>query len=151
MDLGTKYKTAGAVYRKSLDAPGRQLDLEAVWREKGAEVDLIAIYKHDTQKKASVKYVDLSMWCTLPAHCPACGPKCSSCQDASWPIQHRLKNTALSAAVDTTLQRSRANPCQTQAELSTSNANKCLCHHACPQAGARHWCKLAMTCEVIDA
>lgn len=57
VDLGTKYKSAGTIYHKKFDAPGRKLDLEALWTEKGSEVELAALYKPDTQKKASVKYV----------------------------------------------------------------------------------------------
>ena len=67
VDLGTKYKNAGTLYKKKFDAPGRALDLEALWREKGSEVELAAVYKLDTQKKATVKYVSLTECCSPPA------------------------------------------------------------------------------------
>lgn len=68
VDLGTKYKNAGTLYKKKFDAPGRALDLEALWREKGSEVELAAVYKLDTQKKATVKYVSLTESCAPPAN-----------------------------------------------------------------------------------
>ena len=93
VDIGTKYKTAGALYKKSLDAPGRKLDLEAMWKEKGGQVDLGAVYKHDTQKKASIKYVSLSMSCAPPAsllksHQTQTGLQRTSCAHARQ-IEHR--------------------------------------------------------------
>lgn len=59
VDLGTKWKSAGTIYHHNFDAPGRKLDLEAFWKEKGSEVELAALYKPDAQRKASVKYVQL--------------------------------------------------------------------------------------------
>lgn len=55
VDLGTKFKTAGALYKKKFDAPGRGLDLELLWKEKGSEVAVGAVYKHDKLKKVSGK------------------------------------------------------------------------------------------------
>ncbi len=55
MDLGTKFKSAGTLYKKKFDAPGRALDLELLWKEKGSEVELGAAYKLDKQKKVSGK------------------------------------------------------------------------------------------------
>lgn len=37
--------------------PGRTLDLELLWKEKGSETELGAVYKQDKQKKVSGKYV----------------------------------------------------------------------------------------------
>lgn len=56
IDLGTKFKSAGTLYKKNFDAPGRALDLELLWKEKGSEVELGAAYKLDKQKKLSGKY-----------------------------------------------------------------------------------------------
>lgn len=55
IDLGTKFKTAGTLYKRKFDAPGRTLDLELLWKEKGSETDVGAIYKLDKQKKVSGK------------------------------------------------------------------------------------------------
>lgn len=55
IDLGTKFKSAGTIYKKKFDAPGRALDLELLWKEKGSEVELGAAYKLDKQKKVSGK------------------------------------------------------------------------------------------------
>lgn len=55
IDLGTKFKSAGTLYKKNFDAPGRALDLELLWKEKGSEVELGAAYKLDKQKKLSGK------------------------------------------------------------------------------------------------
>lgn len=56
IDLGTKFKTAGALYKKKFDRPGRSLDLEVLWREKGSETQVGAVYKHDKLKRISGKY-----------------------------------------------------------------------------------------------
>ena len=55
IDLGTKFKTAGALYKRKFDSPGRALDLEVLWKEKGSETDVGAVYKLDSQKKISGK------------------------------------------------------------------------------------------------
>ncbi len=55
IDLGTKFKSAGTIYKKKFDSPGRALDLELLWAEKGSQVDVGAVYKLDTQKKVSGK------------------------------------------------------------------------------------------------
>lgn len=55
VDLGTKFKSAGTIYKKKFDSPGRELDLELLWAEKGSQVDVGAVYKLDTQKKVSGK------------------------------------------------------------------------------------------------
>ena len=55
VDLGTKFKTAGTIYKRKFDAPGRGLDLELLWKEKGSETEAGAVYKLDKQKKVSGK------------------------------------------------------------------------------------------------
>ena len=55
IDLGTKFKSAGTIYKKKFDTPGRALDLELLWKEKGSETELGAVYKQDKQKKVSGK------------------------------------------------------------------------------------------------
>ena len=55
IDLGTKFKSAGTIYKKKSDTPGRALDLELLWKEKGSETELGAVYKQDKQKKVSGK------------------------------------------------------------------------------------------------
>lgn len=56
IDLGTKFKSAGTIYKKKFDSPGRALDLELLWAEQGSQVEVGAVYKLDTQKKVSGKY-----------------------------------------------------------------------------------------------
>lgn len=56
IDLGTKFKSAGTIYKREFDTPGRTLDLELLWKEKGSETELGAVYKQDKQKKVSGKY-----------------------------------------------------------------------------------------------
>lgn len=55
IDLGTKFKSAGTIYKKKFDTPGRALDLELLWKEKGSETEVGAVYKQDKQKKVSGK------------------------------------------------------------------------------------------------
>ena len=55
IDLGTKFKSAGTIYKKKFDMPGRALDLELLWKEKGSETEFGAVYKQDKQKKVSGK------------------------------------------------------------------------------------------------
>ena len=55
IDLGTKFKIAGTLYKRKFDAPGRTLDLELLWKEKGSETEVGTVYKLDNQKKVSGK------------------------------------------------------------------------------------------------
>ena len=55
IDVGTKFKSAGTIYHKKFDQPGRALDFELLWTEKGSAVELGAVYKLDQQKKMSGK------------------------------------------------------------------------------------------------
>ncbi len=55
IDLGTKFKSAGTIYKKKFDSPGRALDLELLWAEKGSQVEVGAVYQLDKQKKVSGK------------------------------------------------------------------------------------------------
>lgn len=55
IDLGTKFKKAGTIYKKKFDSPGRTLDLELLWAEQGSQVEVGAVYQLDKQNKLSGK------------------------------------------------------------------------------------------------